>query len=515
MTEGARCVQSARSFFAHKLEPDLSRPLICTLVLVTALAVLANGCSSDGGGGLAPGQGLGVADTSSGGGADVQAGGGDTTVAPGRDTGGGTTPATRRDASDGPYRSDTGPARRDVTGTPGRDIPGTPGRDTSGTTGGDTSGGGACGNIDFEGVCEGTVLTYCAEGALEIIDCADDGLDCAYIAPGYGNGCAAAPQADCYLEDEQGVLLMLCTGTDAACVFESEDKATCRENVYGCGNTEYLCSGDLLVLPCDVEIDVQALAFECPADGGTCAGAEGDKSARCIGLVEGSVCDSDNFICGDGLVCGDVDPESGVGTCKTGEPPVSDGTCGTYCDVVMENCTGDHKAYDDAEACATACAEIPADGSPGDAAGNTVQCRLHFAGAAGSDAEGSAAAHCPNAAADGGELCVAPEPATTYASHVQPILAAKCADCHTTAGSGGHNGAAVYADTQALSASYAKCVDEGLLRGACFGVRVHDGTMPKDAGCTGDPAADAENEACLTAAEIETLDAWIAGGMPE
>ena len=185
---------------------------------------------------------------------------------------------------------------------------------------------------------------------------------------------------------------------------------------------------------------------------------------------------------------------------------------------MTKSCTGEQKLYDDAEACATACAELSADGTPGDTSGDTVQCRLHFAGAAGSDVEGgSAATHCPNAASAGGELCVddEPEPVPTYTDDVQPILGAKCASCHTTGGSGGHNGALSYADTQTPSEGYGKCTDEGLLRGACFGVMVHDGSMPPNVGCTGDPEADAENEACLSAEEIETLDAWIAGGMPE
>jgi hypothetical protein len=567
----------------------LSRFRILALATATALALFGYGCASDSGGGLPTG--LGGTDNGAGTGGDIGAGVRDTGGIPRRDTGG--TPATGRDVSGGPVRRDTGGPSRDTGG---------PSRDTGGTTvpGNDTSGGGGCGNIDFEGVCDGDIMTYCNEGTVETVDCGADGLSCTYIAEGYGHDCATAPGADCYLESEQGVMLMLCSGTQAACVFEGETKATCQENIATCGNEQPLCAGNVLVLPCDVEIDVQALGFDCVSDGGTCAAAEGDSAARCVGLAEGSTCNAEGFICAEELVCADVDPESGVGTCKSKEPPVEDPTCAAYCDLVtanciesnaqyadkaaclaycgtsaklpvgaagategnsigcrthhavaaggaegdmkatnclkagptggaacggycdnycylvLANCTGEQKIFEDGEACATACAELPADGNATDTAGNSVQCRLNHAATAGSNTEGgSAATNCPHAAVDGGGVCVAPDPTPTYTEHVQPFLGTKCADCHTTSGDGGHNGAATYADTQAPAALYQKCLDDQLLRGACFGVRVHDGTMPQGDGCTGDPATDAGNAACLSADEIGALDAWIAGGMPE
>jgi hypothetical protein len=39
--------------------------------------------------------------------------------------------------------------------------------------------------------------------------------------------------------------------------------------------------------------------------------------------------------------------------------------------------------------------------------------------------------------------------------------------------------------------------------------------MPLGAGCTGDPAQDAGNPACLTQAEQDAVQAWIDAGMPE
>jgi hypothetical protein len=95
----------------------------------------------------------------------------------------------------------------------------------------------------------------------------------------------------------------------------------------------------------------------------------------------------------------------------------------------------------------------------------------------------------------------------TYAADVQPILQTHCAPCHTVSGSGGANFATEYAGTQ-LSSYYCS----GMTKGACALVRIQNGTMPQGKGCTGNPATDAGNSACLTAAQQATLQAWIAGG---
>jgi hypothetical protein len=95
----------------------------------------------------------------------------------------------------------------------------------------------------------------------------------------------------------------------------------------------------------------------------------------------------------------------------------------------------------------------------------------------------------------------------TYAGQVQPILAAHCAPCHTQFGSGGANFASSYAQSQ-LASYYCP----GKTKGACTLVRIQDGSMPQGAGCTGNPATDAGNAACLSAAEQSTLQAWITGG---
>ena len=95
----------------------------------------------------------------------------------------------------------------------------------------------------------------------------------------------------------------------------------------------------------------------------------------------------------------------------------------------------------------------------------------------------------------------------TYSGAVQAIFQMKCSPCHNGGGSGNHNIAQSYADTQKASV-----VCPGLTIGACALVRIQNGSMPFSAGCSGDPVQDAGNPLCLTAAQQQTIQQWIAGG---
>ena len=100
-------------------------------------------------------------------------------------------------------------------------------------------------------------------------------------------------------------------------------------------------------------------------------------------------------------------------------------------------------------------------------------------------------------------------PWTTYSAQIQPVLSAKCTPCHTGAGLGGHNLGQSGGDGLDLSNA---C--PGLTVGQCALQRVQDGSMPVAAGCSGDPALDAGNPACLTQEEQDLLEAWVWHGMP-
>lgn len=97
-----------------------------------------------------------------------------------------------------------------------------------------------------------------------------------------------------------------------------------------------------------------------------------------------------------------------------------------------------------------------------------------------------------------------------YTQDVRPILQQKCGPCHTTDAEGGVNHATDFADTQKPSE-----VCEGMMVYECMLVRVRNGEMPENAGCTGDAAADAENASCLTAAQQDVLAGWVNAGAPE
>jgi hypothetical protein len=88
---------------------------------------------------------------------------------------------------------------------------------------------------------------------------------------------------------------------------------------------------------------------------------------------------------------------------------------------------------------------------------------------------------------------------TTYTDDAQPIFLDKCDTCHTGAGLGNHNIGTVYADAL-------KPADD---------VLVQAGDMPQGAGCSGNPALDAGNAACLTSAEQSALQEWIDDLLPE
>lgn len=76
--------------------------------------------------------------------------------------------------------------------------------------------------------------------------------------------------------------------------------------------------------------------------------------------------------------------------------------CSSYCTDMMATCTGDNAQYESESACLSSCSGFATTGTDGDAAGNTLQCRVYHLGVAASDA----ATHCPHAGADGGGVCV-------------------------------------------------------------------------------------------------------------
>ncbi|GMV41329.1 MAG: hypothetical protein AMXMBFR64_30450 [Myxococcales bacterium] len=180
--------------------------------------------------------------------------------------------------------------------------------------------------------------------------------------------------------------------------------------------------------------------------------------------------------------------------------------CDNYCHLASMNCTGGNALYASTPACMAACTAFSAAGSPGDADGDTVQCRIYHLGVAGSDVPTSSALHCPHGGIDGGGVCVDPEPATVWAD-VQPIFFKYCGGCHTGGNSGAHNIGTSYTDSQ--KASY---LCAGKTKGECALVQIKSGYMPLGGGCSGNPVTDAAKPNCLTAQDQDTIQAWINDG---
>ena len=106
-----------------------------------------------------------------------------------------------------------------------------------------------------------------------------------------------------------------------------------------------------------------------------------------------------------------------------------------------------------------------------------------------------------------------PDVDITYDAHVQPILEAKCGDCHTGSGVGGHDIGINYSDAPSAPA-HAGCA--GLNLAQCALVRIELGQMPAGAGCGGVVDDDAPNASlCITTSEFDTLTQWLATGMLE
>lgn len=101
----------------------------------------------------------------------------------------------------------------------------------------------------------------------------------------------------------------------------------------------------------------------------------------------------------------------------------------------------------------------------------------------------------------------------TYTDDAQPIFFEKCAPCHTGGGLGGHDIGIDYEDAFQPAQIFPQC--DGLLIGECTIVLIRGGEMPLGGGCTGDPAQDEGNPACLTQEQQDVIQGWIDAGMPE
>ncbi len=97
---------------------------------------------------------------------------------------------------------------------------------------------------------------------------------------------------------------------------------------------------------------------------------------------------------------------------------------------------------------------------------------------------------------------------------VHPVFADKCASCHTVGDQGNvsvgnPNMQLAYDNSQEPSYT----VPGETIGAACL-VRIEEGSMPPGEGCTGDPAGDRSNDACLEKEQFDLIQAWLDSGQP-
>jgi hypothetical protein len=90
----------------------------------------------------------------------------------------------------------------------------------------------------------------------------------------------------------------------------------------------------------------------------------------------------------------------------------------------------------------------------------------------------------------------------SYARDIQPILLAQCSPCHATDNNGQHNAATSYADAVRVSARIVREINSGGMPES------GSGNMGCNGGDPGDPG-------CVSAADFELIQRWVAAGTPE
>lgn len=164
-----------------------------------------------------------------------------------------------------------------------------------------------CGDVTAEGLCDGSVVTFCDVTADELItyDCADratfpeETTQCTDVTDEWGVDCTVAPGGECAFFTDDGDFVWappLCRGTEPACL-ETAEAFECVENAGTCVEADIgTCDGDTLVWSCAAS---QPFLIDCGSYGGTCSAAE----EACVELPAGAICDDALYQCAAGLDC--------------------------------------------------------------------------------------------------------------------------------------------------------------------------------------------------------------------
>ncbi len=171
--------------------------------------------------------------------------------------------------------------------------------------GGGGGGGGACGNVTYEGCCEGELLKYCEGGQLKTIDC-NQNPSCGWQAEGNFYDCATSGG-----QDPSGASPKSCGGGGTTPI--------CGNGACEAGENANTCPADCGGgTKCGNGICEQGESVGCPADcgGGTKCGngvcEAGENSTTCPGD-----CASQPSGCGD-KECGFDSNGNSCGSCPAG-----------------------------------------------------------------------------------------------------------------------------------------------------------------------------------------------------
>ncbi|MCZ7684595.1 MAG: hypothetical protein M5U28_39820 [Sandaracinaceae bacterium] len=173
-----------------------------------------------------------------------------------------------------------------------------------GPTGTMEDGGGiGCGELTFEGVCEGDIARWCEEGVPYSLDCISlaSHVECDSIA-GWGADCVADDGLACAVSVEGRPVNLTCRSEGSGCVWR-EESVTCQSGVGACAEADVgTCRGELAIFDCRAG---RPVANDCASWSGRC------DAGACVDMPAGAPCLDGFAICAAGLACVD-------GTCAGG-----------------------------------------------------------------------------------------------------------------------------------------------------------------------------------------------------
>ena len=367
-------------------------------------------------------------------------------------------------------------------------------------------------NVPFQ-ECVHTAVSECCVDASECP--ADADLCTAAACDPATNTCTQAPIPGCCLQHEDcedgnactndfcnGLHVCHYTDASACCLSDSDCNDGNLCTVDACvGNT---CQNSQVADCCEPSASQGELITQCGALPDACDKWECTLAYECV-LNEGGGCCETHSECDDGNTC-TLNVCQADNTCKT-LPFTTAGCCSTnfncdadeYCHLPTSSC----KAKEDLggiclgdpdclhETCLLSECVCP-DGTTG----STCE-------------EPTCTPECADDWTCTFQGCIPDFP--QYNDHVQPILEAKCSGCHDDIPAGSCEGGTCFVHFfEDFDKPSQTCV--GLSVKECALDRIQNGSEPFGAGCTGDPALDAGNPACLTANEQAILEHWLDEG---